>query len=214
MGFIYALIDPRNGATRYVGQTNSKNPRHRLYSHRRSLGLSPVKCWNKKLAGLGLKSEMVVLEETTDLDVAECKWMGLYQAAGCNLLNVRNGGVYGSWPQAKGNRGPENLRKGRALQLERRAEKERASLCPSNRHPFPEEMSIQGKRRTLVCRGCRREARPQTLKTPPHKECMVAGCERSFYGVPGERGQRYKDSPGYCAFHYQQWRRSKIRNER
>jgi hypothetical protein len=93
--FIYALIDPRNGAVRYVGQTVSI-PR-RVISHRRH-ALETTKthkaAWIRSLLDAGYEPQIVVLETTTveGKDQAEKKWIQHYRDAGANLTNLTDGG--------------------------------------------------------------------------------------------------------------------------
>jgi len=176
-----------------------------------------VSRWNQKLLTLGLKSQIIRLEEVTveELDVAECKWIGIYKAAGVDLLNVKGGGQDGTYYSKENHKGIENLRSGRLSQSQKKEQKKVAPLCPKGLHSFPENLVLHGKRQIIMCLSCRRldyKRLPDEERLPiPQKVCMEGGCEREFYGVPGKRGQMYVDSPGYCAMHYQRWRLAKIK---
>lgn len=85
---IYALVDPWDGAVRYVGQT--LDPAGRLRGHvRASRGAKAA--WVADLAGrLGGAPEMVELEwcPAPDADGRELAWMRRFADEGADLLNV------------------------------------------------------------------------------------------------------------------------------
>jgi hypothetical protein len=90
---IYALIDPRDGSPRYVGQ--SKQPTRRLQQHCRlsnNRGGTPRNTWLRKLIRLGLKPQMQILEWTGDWDEAERRLIAQYRSQGARLTNVAIGG--------------------------------------------------------------------------------------------------------------------------
>jgi len=90
---IYGLIDPRDGAVRYVGKAN--DPAKRLKGHlqecrRRN---TPVYAWIRKLVGLGLSPGLEVLEANcADWRESERRIIAERRAAGEGLLNVAEGG--------------------------------------------------------------------------------------------------------------------------
>lgn len=96
---IYGYIDIRDGMSRgqlrYVGQSTRGmyRPVNEMYKH-----LAHCRNWINKLKSLGLKPEIVVLEELSDnatadeIDVAEIEWIAMMRAIGCNLTNLTNGG--------------------------------------------------------------------------------------------------------------------------
>lgn len=93
---IYALIDPRNGATRYIGKSTSgmRRPREHAYYARHG---SPQYCerWVRQLQSLGLVYEIVVLEEVGGMDrlgMREKWWIAFARAWGCSLTNLTDGG--------------------------------------------------------------------------------------------------------------------------
>lgn len=90
MGFIYALIDPRNGAVCYVGQTVCQLKK-RLVEHYAAPRTSQMRTWIEELAALGLKPEIKLLEEVprSRLDEYESYWMGEMAYTGAYLLNSR-----------------------------------------------------------------------------------------------------------------------------
>jgi hypothetical protein len=87
---IYALVDPRDGATRYVGCTKQPLDR-RLAQHM----LAPMRGnehkwrWVQELQQAGLRPEITPLEEPTELpDKVEQRWIAARRAEGCELLNT------------------------------------------------------------------------------------------------------------------------------
>ena len=95
---IYALADPRDGAIRYIGQT--EKPSTRLQQHRNPTPKSkaPVAWWVRKLKALGLRPFMLPLfsiEHIEDADEAERVWISTFRQLGFRLLNYDNGGQDG-----------------------------------------------------------------------------------------------------------------------
>jgi len=101
--YIYALIDPRNGTTRYVGRTINPNQRLKghVYEGKNDRVLNPEKAaWIRELFTLGLQPEMQILETGQDLigsgeylwSIAERNWIRTLREADCDLLNRTEGG--------------------------------------------------------------------------------------------------------------------------
>ena len=91
---IYALTDPRHsGEIRYIGK--AKDPIKRLAGHlresrRRS---TPVYTWIRKLASLGMKPGLLVLEtDCADWEASERRHIAEGRANKLRLLNIANGG--------------------------------------------------------------------------------------------------------------------------
>lgn len=91
---IYALIDPRDGAVRYIGKANDSAKR--LMSHirdsRRESRRTPVYVWMRKLTKLGMVPGFTVLEVTADWKEVERRYIAEARARGDRLLNVADGG--------------------------------------------------------------------------------------------------------------------------
>lgn len=89
---IYGLIDPRSGMIRYIGKAN--NPAKRFASHVRDSirRNTPVYAWFRKLAGLGMQPEMLVLSECEDWQAEERRLISSARTRGYDLLNVAEGG--------------------------------------------------------------------------------------------------------------------------
>lgn len=89
---IYGLIDPRSGLIRYIGKAN--DPAKRFASHVRDSARrsTPVYAWFRKLAGLGLQPEMLVLSECSDWEAEERRLIAVARSKGYALLNVAEGG--------------------------------------------------------------------------------------------------------------------------
>src|SRR5690348_11163357 len=94
--FIYALNDPLTGKCRYVGKTT--DPRARLFNHCCpaifNVGQSHKDRWIKKLAGLGLKPVLEILDEvpSAEWEFWEREYIRLFSAIGINLTNALPGG--------------------------------------------------------------------------------------------------------------------------
>lgn len=92
--FIYGLVDPRDGQLRYVGQTVC-GLRTRMSRHLADRSRSHRANWIGLLRGLGLKPQMVVIQEFADdelLSQAEIHWIAYFKALGFPLVNQTVGG--------------------------------------------------------------------------------------------------------------------------
>jgi len=89
---IYALIDPRDGAVRYVGK--SKNPEKRRNAHCHRQCSAGLKRWIDELNTFGLKPSFEVLElcGAKDWPERERFWISEQRKLTVELLNVCNGG--------------------------------------------------------------------------------------------------------------------------
>jgi hypothetical protein len=90
---IYALIDPRTAAVRYVGKAD--NPYHRLRRHVYEGRSNAAKCaWFDELRALGLWPEVRVLETVPreQWEERERHWIATMRARGADLLNICEGG--------------------------------------------------------------------------------------------------------------------------
>lgn len=86
--FIYRLIDPRDGAVRYIGI--AFNPIERLRQHIYTRK-QPMKAWMDDLKTNGLVPTMECIEQTTGgmAKVRERHYIKHYQSQNANLLNIR-----------------------------------------------------------------------------------------------------------------------------
>jgi hypothetical protein len=84
--YVYSLRDPITGTTRYVGQTY--DPKKRLTAHMGN-HTDLMEPWIKSLRERCLRPVLVVLEvcDCETCDAAEARWIDLYRAEGCPLLN-------------------------------------------------------------------------------------------------------------------------------
>jgi hypothetical protein len=92
MAEIYALIDPRTGAIRYVGKANDSAKRLKTHIRASRSRNTPVYCWMRKLADIGLVPSVRVLEVTDNWQEAERRLIDVLRARGELLLNVAEGG--------------------------------------------------------------------------------------------------------------------------
>lgn len=95
-GVIYALVDPKTGEWRYIGQT-TQPLHHRLVRHVRDArkGDYYLHRWIRKL---GQSPHALLVEECDDqdsLDRAETEWIDGLRALGYSLTNIREGGCGG-----------------------------------------------------------------------------------------------------------------------
>lgn len=91
MGVIYALCDPNTGEVRYVGKT-VRAVEDRVKGHVQGSRWMETHCarWLRKL---GTAPDVLILEETDDLDRAERDWIAGLRAIGYRLTNLTNGGT-------------------------------------------------------------------------------------------------------------------------
>ncbi len=93
---IYALVDPRNEAIRYVGFT--QRPTERFGAHilaaRSGKDGTHKACWVKSLLMQGLRPKLEILETGSDASwpEAESRWIATLKARGCDLTNLTEGG--------------------------------------------------------------------------------------------------------------------------
>ena len=91
---VYALIDPVTDEIRYIGQ--SSNIKKRYFAHMRADTEYPVSRWVTKLKRANAKPELLVLELCESPVSKEKAWIDRAKLAGCNLLNLHEGGAYPS----------------------------------------------------------------------------------------------------------------------
>ncbi len=102
---IYALVDPRDHTTRYVGR--SDDVQYRLYHHLHGIGDSrQTRRWIKELLQQGLSPILQILEtiEATSNPLEKAReredyWIGVKLGQGCNLLN--SFGASRAYPQPR-----------------------------------------------------------------------------------------------------------------
>src|SRR5260221_13049598 len=91
--YIYALIDPRDGAVRYIGKT--VNPTKRLQNHKHKSHSQEIQVLVQDLASLGPKLTMQILEEVAqgdDWKGAESHWVRHGLEHGWPICNKVAGG--------------------------------------------------------------------------------------------------------------------------
>lgn len=91
---IYALLDPRDGAIRYIGKANSAAKRIKTHLQDSTRRNTPVYCWIRKLVGLGLAPRIEVLRtvQRNDWPQAEREEIANARERGERLLNLAAGG--------------------------------------------------------------------------------------------------------------------------
>lgn len=93
---IYRLVDPRDGAVRYIGKTRSTLNK-RLHGHLQETRLRRCACgpWINELKSAGLRPKIELVETVADGTFwaeRECFWIAQYRATGAPLLNIGPGG--------------------------------------------------------------------------------------------------------------------------
>lgn len=104
MGSIYALLDPRSGAVRYVGMTvetpERRRNRHIYVSKRRKTHCAN---WVRSLVSHGLEPILMVIEKGVPSEILaelEVEWIAFFRLTGADLTNHSDGG--------EGTRGPKS----------------------------------------------------------------------------------------------------------
>lgn len=131
--FIYALVDPRTDAVRYIGK--AANLRVRLSAHLRDRASTRKARWLRTLIREGLRPTLITLEQGAgDWRPAEQRWIAKFKADGANLTNATLGGegLLGATTETRRKIGEaQRLRwsgpgRARALELARSPEKSAA----------------------------------------------------------------------------------------
>jgi len=89
---IYALVDPRTNAVRYVGKAD--NLTTRAIAHVNDRANTRKARWIQSLVTAGLRPRVVTLQTVEDVawQAAERRWIALLRKAGCDLTNHTDGG--------------------------------------------------------------------------------------------------------------------------
>lgn len=92
--FIYALLDPRDGSIRYIGQTSVGMRRVRKHFYRSEKRNLHVYNWIRALRALDLEPKVSVLLECdiSVLNKEEEFYISYLKSLGCNLTNHTGGG--------------------------------------------------------------------------------------------------------------------------
>jgi hypothetical protein len=101
--WIYALIDPRDSAVRYVGKADS--PVSRLVSHTCDKSSTRKARWLRSLSRQGLAARLLLLEcaPVDSWQSCEREWIAWYRASGADLTNLTDGGegLVGASPETR-----------------------------------------------------------------------------------------------------------------
>lgn len=104
MNLVYALQDPRTKEIRYIGKSTKglKRPKYHLlpcYYANKKHDKIPLYLWIRKLARLGLKPEILILQEidtAQNLAKAELYWIDYFKFQGSPLTNVLDASSMGN----------------------------------------------------------------------------------------------------------------------
>lgn len=92
MDYIYKLTDPRDGKARYVGKTSNYKRRYKQHLNHLDKLQTPKRKWIEELYSLGLKPQMVVIEQVKgDGREREQYWFDFYKATALNIHNPAKG---------------------------------------------------------------------------------------------------------------------------
>lgn len=93
---VYALLDPRTRAVRYVGKSSSGMRRPRRHAvEARGGGKTHCDRWVRQLQASGFEYGIIILEDSgagADLSARERWWIAFARAWGCALTNLTDGG--------------------------------------------------------------------------------------------------------------------------
>lgn len=181
-GYIYGLVDPRSGVTRYIGKTLT--PEHRLHRHLKEKDEDDHRRkvrWIAQLSRMDLHPTMQILEEgdwiSDELDERERYWIAVArQLIGGLLTNLTDGGE-GGWEHIKTykRRSSEELGvERRRINLEKRMKglDQNGNPVPSGYYPKPFDCKSCGahvaypiRYQTRRCQDCRKaETAPVSRK--------------------------------------------------
>lgn len=92
--FIYCLLDPRDGATRYVGKANDPDVRYKNHLNKAKDKETDKKKWVNELKQLGMKPILNVIASVpkNNWRFWEFIYVQAYKKIGCDLLNHTVGG--------------------------------------------------------------------------------------------------------------------------
>ena len=90
---VYALVDPRDGTTRYVGRTVASE--RRLQQHLQEVNINKKKeKWLRDLKRSGLTPDMETLEslecKAVEAERRETRWIRYFLSIGAPLTNIRS----------------------------------------------------------------------------------------------------------------------------
>lgn len=142
---VYALVDPRDGTPKYVGQSRNGTKRARAHMMPSSLNKpdNPRKNdWLRELLALGLSPEIRVLANFIDgdpLDLAERKWIA-HGWREWNIFNIASGG---SSQMLGRHHSPESRRKmSKANTGQKRSPDQISRMSESKKNPSQETRGL------------------------------------------------------------------------
>jgi hypothetical protein len=165
--FIYGLVDPRTGCVRYVGKANNTTKRYNAHFSNYELSHHTRKvAWIKSLLALGLKPNIIVIEEVLQefWEEAERRWIAYYRSIP-GYLHLTNGTSGGEGAEKGHKKSPETLQK---LSLSLRGHqvsqetKNKISIANSGKRRTPEQIDNirKGNLRSRIYKPKKESAKP------------------------------------------------------
>jgi hypothetical protein len=158
---IYALVDPRYNAIRYIGKSSRGLSRARYHFTGFALEHDPNqhKCnWIKELSAAGLTPEIRIVEQfdsPEQLDRWERFWISVFRQDGCSLLNLTEGGD-GQGGTKRSKEAIERTRRANTGKKRTFEQRERISLAKLGNKAFlGKKHSIETRSRLSLARGGR-----------------------------------------------------------
>ena len=185
--FIYALIDPRDGAIRYVGWTIDLKRRLRDHTKPSAITKRNYRAnWIRSLREISMMPTMLMLQEGSGdgWQQAERRWISELRARGAQLTNTTDGGdgTPGRHPSPETCARWSEIRKGRAPHpncIAASIDAHRGKTRPSE-HMEPMRAAVRGKPKSAA----HREALGAAKKGKPLSAAHRAAIGSAQTGVP------------------------------
>lgn len=170
LNFVYGLADPLTGEIRYTGGTTQgvKRPKQHTEPYYLKLdGHTHKACWIRKLLSLGLKPDIVVLEQCSsrfDVFRTEQRVIASLRAKGARLTNYSDGGRGGPLGII---RSPETRAKMAAAKRgKKRPEWVRLKVIEGRKRRFQNDpIAVERRRQVAVCLGSSRKGKTHSTAT-------------------------------------------------
>lgn len=170
--YIYALIDPRTNAVRYIGKTH--NVLGRFRGHCKGKGPTYSAKWIRQLAAEGLRPIVEVVEVVNsgvqaDWEAAERQWIANFKLMGFKLTNLTEGGDSG-WHLSE-----ESKDKIRQSRLGTKCpESTKLAVASANRNRSPEWKAWKAESARNISHETREKMRTAARNASPEKRAKIS----------------------------------------